>query len=195
MNFPQPFSPQMAVLDANVLYPAPLRDLLMTLTGRGLVSPRWTQTIHEEWIRNLLEAETQYTRERLERTKGLMLEHAPQAMVTGHEGLIEGLQLPDRDDRHVLAAAIYAGASLIVTENIKDFPTRILEGHGVRAVRPDDFVMALVAQRPDLVLASLRLQRARLKKPPSNQVEFLQALEKCRLSKLVAWVRDQSEPI
>jgi PIN domain len=195
MNFPQPFSPQVAVLDANVLYPAPLRDLLMTLTGRGLLSPRWTETIHEEWIRNLLKAETHYTRERLERTKGLMLEHAPQAMVTGHEGLIEGLQLPDLDDRHVLAAAIHAGASLIVTENIKDFPARILEGHGVQAIRPDDFVMALVASRPDLVLASLRLQRARLKKPPSDQVEFLQALEKCRMLKLVAWVRDQPEPI
>ena len=69
MNFPQPFSPQVAVLDANVLYPAPLRDLLMTLTSRGLLSPRWTETIHEEWIRNLLKAETHYTRERLECTK------------------------------------------------------------------------------------------------------------------------------
>jgi hypothetical protein len=115
--------------------------------------------------------------------------------VTGHEGLIEGLQLPDLDDRHVLAAAIHAGASLIVTENLKDFPAQVLEEHGVQAIRPDDFVMALVASRPDLILVSLRLQRVRLKKPPSDQVEFLQALEKCRILRLVAWVRDQTEPV
>ena len=116
-------------------------------------------------------------------------------MVTGHEALIERLQLPDLDDRHVLAAAIHAGASLIVTANIKDFPAQVLEGHGVRAIKPDDFVMTLVEARSDLVLASLRLQRARLRKPPSDQVAFLLSLEKCRMLKLVTWVRDQSEPI
>ena len=184
-----------AVLDANVLYPAPMRDLLMTLAARDLYLPRWTQTIHDEWIRNVLKNLPHVTPERLARTKSLMLEHIPKAMVTGFEDLIPELQLPDSNDRHVLAAAIHANADVIVTNNRKDFPIRILEPYRISTITPDAFVMSLVESKPEQVLASLRRQRTRLKNPPANQEDFLATLEACGMKVLVAWVRSQDEPI
>jgi predicted nucleic acid-binding protein len=184
-----------AVLDANVLYPAPLRDLLMTLAARDLFLPRWTDTIHDEWMRNVLKNLPHVTAERLERTKSLMLKHVPKAMVTGYEGLIAELQLPDPKDRHVLAAAIHANAGVIVTNNLKDFPKKILEPYEIKTIDPDAFVMSLAASKPDQVLASLRYQRSRLKNPPTSQEVFLAKLELCGMNKLVAWVKNQAEPI
>ena len=104
-----------ALYDACVLYPAPLRDLLMRLALTDLFRARWTDAIHEEWIRNVLANRSDLKREQLERTRDLMNAHVRDCLVTGHENLIEGLNLPGPDDRHVLAAAIRAGAGVIVT--------------------------------------------------------------------------------
>ena len=95
-----------ALYDACVLYPAPLRDLLVRLGGSGLFRARWTNQIHDEWICNVLENRADLSRERLERTRDLMNEHIFDSLVTGYEDLIPSLELPDADDRHVLAAAI-----------------------------------------------------------------------------------------
>jgi hypothetical protein len=124
-----------------------------------------------------------------------MLENVPNAMVTGYENLIPDLTLPDPNDRHVLAIAIQANADLIVTNNLKDFPTRILERYGVDVVAPDAFVLSLANSRPDQVLAALRKQRSRLQKPPSNQQKFLDTLLSCGLKDFVRWVEAQNEPI
>ena len=104
-------APLIAVYDACVLYPAPLRDLLMHLALTGLFQAKWTDRIHEEWTRNLLEDRPELGREKLERVRRLMDAHAEDCLVTGYEGLIGPLSLPDPDDRHVLAAAIHAKAS------------------------------------------------------------------------------------
>ena len=88
-------TPITAVLDACVLYPAPLRDLLMHLAVKDVYRPSWTDAIHEEWIRNLLESRPDLRRAQLERTRDLMNRNARDAMVTGYEGLIEALSLPD----------------------------------------------------------------------------------------------------
>jgi len=92
--------------DANVLYPAELRNFLMHLALTGVFRAKWSSDVHEEWIRNLLKNRPDLTREKLERTRQLMDKAAPDALVTGYQHLIPGLLLPDRDDRHVLAAAI-----------------------------------------------------------------------------------------
>lgn len=184
-----------AVLDANVLYPAPLRDLLMSLATRDLFVPIWTEIIFDEWMRNVLKNLPHISLERLERTKSLMLQNVPQALITGFEPLIPELLLPDPDDRHVLAAAIHAHADLIVTHNLKDFPNSVLERYGVEAISPDPFVMKLVEDQPDQVLAALRKQRSRLKNPPSSQAEFLATLELHDLKVFVNWIRKQGEPI
>lgn len=104
------WQPTIAVYDANVLYPAPLRDLLIRLAQAGLVQAKWTEMIHDEWTRNLLSNHSGITPEQVSRTRDLMNLAIRDSLVTGHEPLIETLQLPDPDDRHVLAAAIKAGA-------------------------------------------------------------------------------------
>ena len=118
--------PVTAVYDANILYPAPLRDLFIRLAQAGLVRARWTETIHDEWIRNLLKDNPHLSPERLARTRSLMNDAVRDCLVTDYDDLIASLSLPDPDDRHVLAAAIRAGAAAIVTYNLKDFPTEIL---------------------------------------------------------------------
>jgi predicted nucleic acid-binding protein len=113
-------SPFTAIYDANVLYPAPLRDFLMHLALTGVYRARWSVQIHDEWKRNLLLNRPELTREQLDRTSSLMDAAVPDGVVTDYEQLIEGLDLPDVDDRHVLAVAIKCNASVIVTFNLKD---------------------------------------------------------------------------
>lgn len=104
-----------AIFDACVLYPAPLRDCLMHLTITGLFRAKWTDEIHDEWIRSLLKNRPDLTKKRLQRTRNLMNSHVRDCLVAGYQDLIPSLHLPDEDDRHVLAAAIVAGADVIVT--------------------------------------------------------------------------------
>ena len=99
-----------AFLDASVLYPAPLRDLLLELAVSDLFRAKWSASVHEEWIRALLRNRPDLTAERLERTRRLMDAHVRDALVTGFEDLIGGIELPDHD-RHVVAAAAVAGSS------------------------------------------------------------------------------------
>jgi hypothetical protein len=94
------------VYDACVLYPAPLRDLLMNLALTNLFKAHWTDRIHEEWI-NALMRENRFTREKLEHVRDLMDRHAGDAKITGYESLIGAVSLPDPNDRHILAAAIH----------------------------------------------------------------------------------------
>ncbi|MCD6008715.1 PIN domain-containing protein [Halomonas sp. IOP_31] len=110
------------VYDACVLYPAPLRSLLIHLALTDLYRARWSRMIHHEWMRNLLDQRSDLTWEKLERVRQLMDQHARGAVVEGFEPLIDSLELPDPDDRHVLACALHCGAEAIVTFNLKDFP-------------------------------------------------------------------------
>src|SRR5712672_3706535 len=95
-----------ALLDATVLYPASLRDLLMRLTTSNLFQARWSNDIHEEWIRSVLCDRPDLTAAQLHSVRDAMDLHAEDCLVTGSEHLIASLSLPDQDDRHVLAAAI-----------------------------------------------------------------------------------------
>src|SRR3954468_4203517 len=134
---------RIALLDACVLYPAPVRDFLMRLALTGLFQARWTDAIHDEWTRNVLADRPDVTRESLERCRRLMDEHVPDCLVTGYEFLIPTLSLPDPDDRHVLAAAVHGGAGAIVTFNLKDFPASVLGGYHIEPVHPDEFIVRL----------------------------------------------------
>ena len=127
---------QIAVLDACVLYPAPLRDLFMWLALGDLFSACWTEEIHREWIRNVLANRPDLRPAQLARTRDLMNSRIRGCLVTGYESLIETITLPDPDDRHVLATAIHAGADLIVTFNLKDFPAAVLQPLSIAASIP-----------------------------------------------------------
>ena len=143
-----------AFYDANVLYRSALRNLLMHLAFTGLFRARWSADVHEEWISSLLKKRPDLTRDKLERTRMLMDQDAVDALVTGYEDLIPGLQLPDPDDRHVLAAAIRGHADVIVTMNLRDFPSDTIGPFGIEAQHPDEFILHLLDLAPGAVAAA-----------------------------------------
>jgi predicted nucleic acid-binding protein len=181
--------PLIAVYDANILYPAPLRDLFIRLAQAGLVRAKWTATIHEEWMRNVLKDNPRLSAERLTRTRTLMDEAVRDCLVTGHEELIASLTLPDPDDRHVLAAAIHASAEVIVTCNLKDFPAEALARFSIEAQHPDDFLVDLLDEEPGVVCAAVKRQRESLRNPPKTAEELLATLENHGLTQTVAALR------
>ena len=115
-----------ALYDANVLYPSFLRDVLMRLAVADLVRARWTDAIHDEWGRHLLENRPDIPATAVARIRALMEHALPDARVTGYEPWLDRVALPDPDDRHVLAAAVQARAQYIVTLNQSDFPASAL---------------------------------------------------------------------
>lgn len=164
------------VYDANILYPAPLRDLMMRLAMTGLFRARWTERIHEEWMRNVLKNRPDIPPEKLERTRSLMDKHCHDCLVDNYEGLIGALTLPDPDDRHVLAAAIKCGADAIITANLKDFPAIELCKHGLEAIHPDDFIVNNIDLNAAKVLEAVNKHRKSLKQPPVDVDSFLDTL-------------------
>ena len=118
--------------DACVLHPAPLRDLLIRIANTGVVHARWSERILDECFRSILTRRPALKPDALARTRELMNDSVSDCLVEGFENLIDGLSLPDLDDRHVLAAAIRAGAQVIVTANLRDFPANAQESVGLR---------------------------------------------------------------
>ena len=144
----------------------------MHLALTGLFRARWSADIHEEWISALLRNRPDLTRAKLERTRMLMDEHATDALVTDYQHLIPGLQLPDPNDRHVLAAAIRARADVIVTINLRDFPAETLAAFGIEAQHPDEFVLHLLDLSPGVVVGAAQDHRLSLKNSCKNGGKF-----------------------
>ena len=180
------------MLDACVLYPFHLRNLLVQLGADRLFRPRWTDEIHEEWIRSLLARAPTLDRARLERTRELMRAVLPKADVTGHQALIPSLDLPDAGDRHVLAAALAGGAETIVTWNLRDFPASALEPHGVQAVSPDDFLLSLAGHASGAVRASTEAARANLRRAVPSRTEYVEALEAQGMIGFAMWLTQRA---
>lgn len=113
----------------------------------------------------------------------------PDCLVTGHMKMIDELDLPDPDDRHVLAAAIRSDSRLIVTENLDDFPPDVLRHHDLEALTPDVFVLRLVDHAPTTVLRALEAQADALRAPPIGLDDLLTQLATCSLPRSVASIR------
>lgn len=174
------------LLDACVLYPAPLRDLLMHLAVADVFHARWSDAIHDEWIGSLLAKRPDLRRDQLERTRRLMNLHVRDCLVTGYEHLIDGLALPDSSDRHVLAAAIKAGAQVILTFNLAHFPDAALAPFGIQAKHPDEELVQQFAASPAAVYAAARRQRESLRNPPKSVDAYLATLAAQGLEQTVA---------
>lgn len=182
------------IYDACVLYPAPLRDLLMRLAMTNLFKAHWTDTIHEEWITALLRQD-KYPREKLEKVRDLMDRHIKDAKVYGYEELISGLNLPDPNDRHVLAAAIKVNADAIISFNAKDFPDSVLESYGIELIHPDDFIYYQLDLNIAVSCKAVKGQRQALKNPPKTVEEFLNILQKQELPQTVSVLRKYADLI
>ena len=179
-----------AVLDANVLHNYPLTSLLMELADARLFRPAWSEEIHVEWIRSVLSARPDITPEQLEKRRAAMDAALPDACVTGFHPLIPALQLPDADDRHVLAAAIRAKAQVIVTFNERDFPEDVLAGFEITPQHPDTFLRHLVDLAPAMVRGRIERMLAAWSHPPTEPDTFIGHLERCGLPETAAALRD-----
>ena len=182
-----------AVFDANVLYPAAQRDLLIRLAQVGLFRGRWTEQILDEMQNAIVRRQPELV-DKLARTRRLMCEGVKDCLVAGYEHLIDVLELPDVDDRHVLAAAIRCGAQVIVTNNVTDFPADQLDEYGIEAQTADEFLVRLVDLRPALVAATLQRQADSLRDPPQTLNEVLARLERSGLTLTVAELRLHLKP-
>jgi len=171
------FEPCVAVFDACVLYPFHLRNILIQLAVDRLVDARWTDEIHNEWIRKLAARAPAIPVERLKNTRRLMEAALPTALVGGYEDHVPKVTLPDLDDRHVVAAGIAAGASIILTWNLRHFPAKELKKFGLRRETPDAFVSGLYDKVPDLAISSLANARRNLTKTRASASEFVRILK------------------
>ena len=182
------------VYDACVPYPAPVRDLLMEIAISDLTRAKWTERIHQEWMTSLLKDRPEI-KNRIQQTKRLMDIAIPDALVTHYESLIDGISLPDPEDRHVLAAAIKCDAQMIVTANLKDFPQDYLAPHGMEAVHPDQFIEQQFGLNQDAVIACAKRIRARLLNPAISPDEYLAILSSSRLIVTAGLLRKYKELI
>ncbi|MGL4174469.1 MAG: PIN domain-containing protein [Dermatophilaceae bacterium] len=177
-----------ALLDANVLYPARLRDLLIRLDIAGLYRARWSEQILDECFENLTADRPDIAEYRLTRTRRLMNTALPGAIVEGYETLVDAQDLPDAGDRHVLAAAIHARASHLVTNNLADFPSDRTQGE-LLIVSPDSFVTGLAEHEIETVVQVVETQAGQLDRPAMTTVELLDGLRDVGLIRFAHRVR------
>jgi predicted nucleic acid-binding protein len=164
------------VADANVLFPASLRDTLFRAHEAQLVEVCLSAQIWDEVTRNLRDTG------RMTDAQVARLETAAQEffalqgmLVKGYEPLVPSLTC-DPKDRHVLAAAIQGGASTIVTVSLRHFPATSLAPHSIMAEHPDTFLSRLLAARPGALRRLLAEQAAAKIRPPQTVEELLTTL-------------------
>lgn len=164
-----------AVLDTNIIFPIVIRDLLFWFAFYELYTPKWSKNIFDEWERVMIErgvgkemAKKQVNRANLA---------FPDAMVMGYEELMVKLNLPDENDKHVLAAAIKANADIIITNNIKDFPQQYIASFGLNVINADDFLTEIIDLNHDLALKAFKEMVSHKKKPEMNEFQVLKMLE------------------
>jgi predicted nucleic acid-binding protein len=182
---------EIVVLDACVLYPAPLRDLLLSLASAGLYQARWTHMIQAEWITNLLLHRPDLQPEALARTAELMNHAVENSLVNDFEELIDSIVLRDPKDRHVVAAAIRCQADSIVTFNTKDFPQQ----GKIKILHPDDFCCSLYVRDRQLTLDTVRTLRRRLRRPAKTAQELIATYERQGLLRMSALLRNDIQKL
>jgi predicted nucleic acid-binding protein len=164
----------LAVLDANVLFPIALCDTLMRAARAGLYHPYWNETILDEMERNLVK-QARASQEKARRRRITMQEAFPKATVQGYEVRIAAMT-NDAKDRHVLATAVHIRAQIIVTNNIRHFPSAALAPYGIEAQPADTFLNSLFIADPDAIERIITEQAGRLTNPPQSVSQVLDNL-------------------
>ena len=176
------------VIDACVLYPTVLREIVLAVAAHDLFTPLWSARILEEWARATVKLGA--GAEAVARGEiALLGVRFPHAMVPADIPLEQSLLLDDINDRHVLATAITGHADLILTDNLRDFPSRALAPHGVRALDPDRFLIDLLAAHPKTVaglVERIRAEAERLSGQPQPLRPLMKRAGLPRLGKALA---------
>ncbi|MFM7316778.1 MAG: PIN domain-containing protein [bacterium] len=183
-----------ALLDACVLYPQMLRDVLITLACSGFFQAKWTTRINNEWVRHLL-AKNPGREQQISRTLELLTCSVEDWLIEDYDHLIETVILPDSNDRHVLAAAIHASVDCIVTLNLADFPATVLQCHGIVVQSPDTFLTSLIENAIEPGCASVGSLRKRYRNPEMTPEQFLDSLSRKGLHQTVSMLRQRIDLI
>ncbi len=162
------------VLDACVLFPAPLRDTLLRAASAGLYRMQWTNDILEEVRRNLV-SNLNIAEEKAQPLIDTMRKYFPEALVTQHTPLINAMP-NDPKDRHVLAAAVICRAQVIVTNNLRHFSREALAPFEIKAQSPDEFLTHLFYLDPERMAELIVEQAGDLHNPPHTVREVLNIL-------------------
>jgi predicted nucleic acid-binding protein len=171
------------VLDACVLYPPVLREILVGVAAADLFTPIWSDRILEEWARaaRKLGAGAEVDARAAATMLGLRF---PKSLCNATNGLETRLHLPDENDIHILATAIVSGADSILTYNARDFPRHVLAAEGVDRRDPDGFLWELWSHHPDEVGQVLEAVRAKAEAMSGNPQTLRQVLRRLRLDRL-----------
>ena len=170
------------LIDACVLYPTVMREIVLGAAAAGAFAPLWSARILEEWRRAAL---------RLGGGHGvaaqgeiaLLRARWPGAEVAVPPGSEDGLDLPDPGDVHVLAAAITGGADALMTLNARDFPTRALSAHGITRLDPDATLARMAGAELAGVVETVRAEAERLSGAPWDRRTLLRKARLPRLAK------------
>jgi len=157
----------------------------MWLALTDLFKARWTNQIHDEWIRSVRKKRPDLTLQQLHRTRNLMNANVRDCLVTGYESQNIKLELPDPNNIHVLAAAIHSQANFIITFNLKDFPKKVLASHEVEAIHPYDFILNLLQLDSTQVCQAVQKHHQSLKKLQKTVEEYLDTLNQQGITKSV----------
>lgn len=176
------------LVDACVLHSACCRDLLIQCDIDGHFRLRWTELILAETELSILRRRPDLTSNQIRRTFKLMNQACPEGLQIYDQQRYRQLRLPDPDDNHILAAAISTQSEIILTFNLKDFPSRILNKYQIKAQHPDDWLSKFYQSNPSDLLSSLEKCRTRLRSPALNIREYKSELKKCSLSRLSSLV-------
>jgi predicted nucleic acid-binding protein len=167
--------PLVALLDANVLWSAAVRDTLLRAAESALFRPVWSAEILGEVARNLKRRRPNLDPARIDRTLGRMRAHFPEALIEGYDRLIPAMQ-NDVKDRHVLAAAVQSGAEVIVTENVRDFPAAACAPYEIAVRTTDEFLCELWLLQSDAIVRVLHEQAVALTAPRQTLSDVLATL-------------------
>lgn len=168
-----------AFLDACVLVPIALADTLLRLAEADLYRPLWSVRVLDEMV-SAIEAVHPNLADGAAKARGDAMQAAfDDACVTGWESLESGITIPDPNDRHVVAAALRGRADLIVTANLRDFPSVMLRSVGLEVQHPDDFLLNQLDLEPDFTMATLHRQAAATRRPAITTPVLLGHLAKC----------------
>ncbi|GAA3873627.1 RSP_2648 family PIN domain-containing protein [Celeribacter arenosi] len=172
-----------ALLDACVLYPTVMREILLSVAAKGLFTPLWSDRILEEWARAARklgpQGEVQARGEIAMVRAGF-----PKASIGNWEGVAQRLYLSDENDIHVLAAAVVGDADVIITMNAKDFPRHVLAEEGLDRADPDSFLWRIWSDHPDVVAGAVEEVRAQAERLSGEPWEVRRLLKKARLPRL-----------
>lgn len=173
-------------LDACVLYPPLVRGVLLGAAEAGLFAPRWSRRVLDEWRIAAARNGGLGAESGVDAIAARMAESFPEGEVSPRRGVEMAIDLPDPADAHVLAGAVAAGAGVLVTFNLRDFPVRKLAAMGIEGRHPDGFLWELFSEAPEAVGRAIRAAATAAGAGAPGEVR--RALKRARLPRLgKAW--------